>query len=198
MLLVMMLTRLFLMLICFFPQLLCCLLLFFLYIKLESSLMAVISFCCLLCCLSLSFALPGRAMIKALALSLVCYLAPALLSPQYSGNHVVKTISNYTFLLQDPLSGGNEEWHLPLLQDRSFHPCCNGPSVSLTSQFTQKVVLAFAPTLILAFLKADQIFTEATNSWVARNVGEFGQVPRAVFISRGLGLHSRRRGILLN
>lgn len=96
---VMMLTCLFLILICFFPQLLCCLLPFFLHIKLKSLLPAVFSFCYLPCCLSLSFALPGRAMIKTLALSLIWYLVPALLPSQYSRNHLVETISNYTFLL---------------------------------------------------------------------------------------------------
>lgn len=98
MLLVMMLTHLFLMLICFFLQLLCCLPLFFLYIKLKSLLTAVFSFCCLPCCLSLSFALPARAIIQVLALSLISYLVPALLPSKYSGNHLVETISNL-FLL---------------------------------------------------------------------------------------------------
>lgn len=44
--------------------------------------------CCAAChCL----ALPGRPMIKALALSCVCHLAPALLPSQYSRNHLVET-----------------------------------------------------------------------------------------------------------
>lgn len=36
---------------------------------------------------------------KALALSLIRYLGPALLPSQYFGNHLVETINNYTFSL---------------------------------------------------------------------------------------------------
>lgn len=38
-------------------------------------------------------------MIKALALSLIWCLVPALLPSQYARNHLMETISNYTFLL---------------------------------------------------------------------------------------------------
>lgn len=38
-------------------------------------------------------------MIKALALSLVRYLGPALLLSQYFGDHLVERINNYTFFL---------------------------------------------------------------------------------------------------
>lgn len=56
---------------------------FLLHIKPQGFLMAAVSFCCLLCCLSLCFALAGRPTIKALALSQVWRLAPALLPSQY-------------------------------------------------------------------------------------------------------------------
>lgn len=70
-----------------------------LYIKFESLLEAGFGFCSLLCLVALSCVLPGRTMMKALALSLIWYLGPALLSSQYFGNHLVETINNYTFSL---------------------------------------------------------------------------------------------------
>lgn len=69
------------------------------YIEFESLLKAVFEFCCLQRSVMLGCVLPGRTMIKALALSLICYLVPALLSSLYFGNHLVKTINYYTFSL---------------------------------------------------------------------------------------------------
>lgn len=56
---------------------------FLLHVKPQGFLIAAVSFCCLLCCLSPCFTLAGRPTIKALALSQVWRLAPALLPSQY-------------------------------------------------------------------------------------------------------------------
>lgn len=58
--------------------------------------MAAFSFCSLLCCLALFCVLPGRVMIKALALSLIWYLGPALVLSQYFGNHPMEKINNFS------------------------------------------------------------------------------------------------------
>ena len=65
--------------------------------------MTVFNFCYLLCSVALGCVLVGRTMIKALALSLIWYLGPALLLSQYSRNHLIETTNNYTFLF----SSGN-------------------------------------------------------------------------------------------
>lgn len=71
----------------------------------------------LLCCLSPWFALPGRALIKPLALSLLRYWAPAVLS-QYSENLFLEKMSSSIFP-RFLLCGEKKEWQ-PLLQERSF------------------------------------------------------------------------------
>lgn len=98
--------------------------------------MTAFNFCC---CSSLC--LPGRAMIKALALSLIWYLGPTLLLSQYSWDHLMEKNQQLhlpAFLLW--------EWHLPLplLQGRSFQPCCNGLSVSWISLCNQTDVCPIA------------------------------------------------------
>lgn len=129
-LLVMILTFLLPVLVYLIPHLLLGVLPLLLYIKLQGLLMVAYGFCYL----SLSCVLPGRARIKALAWSLIWYLGSALLLFQYSGNHLIEIISNYTFfLLWETHGGKNEEWHLPfLLHRRYFLPCCNGSSFSWT------------------------------------------------------------------
>lgn len=64
-----------------------------LYIKLQPGSFQLFLF------VLLFITLPGRAMIKTLAFSLVCYLGPALLLSQYSRNQIVEAVNNYTFLL---------------------------------------------------------------------------------------------------
>lgn len=83
--------------VCLFSYLLHARLLLLLYIKFESLLKAVLAFCGLLCSAAPACALPGRAMIKALASSLIWYLGPALLLSQCFGNHLVETTNNCNF-----------------------------------------------------------------------------------------------------
>lgn len=100
---------------------------FLLHIECWGLLMVPFSFCCFLCCLSLCFALPG----KVLALSLVCYLAPASLLCHSLENHFMETAA--VIPSSSPLGATlweSEEQHLPHLQGGCFQPYCNDLSVS--------------------------------------------------------------------
>lgn len=70
----------------------------------------------LLCCVALGGVLPGRIMIKAVALILIWYLGPAFMPYLYFGNHLAETLHNFIFSLFSSKSQSVEEreGHLPL------------------------------------------------------------------------------------
>ena len=70
----------------------------------------------LLCCVAVGGVLPGRIMIKAVALILFWYLGPAFMPCLYFGNYLTETLHNYSFSLFSSKSQLVEEreGHLPL------------------------------------------------------------------------------------
>ena len=116
----------------------------------------------LLCCVALGGVLPGRMMIKAVALSLLWYLCRALMPSLYFGNHLMETMNNSFSSLFSSESQSVEETENGTFP---FFFCGAGIFflVTITLQYldhpwvTKILLLVLLKNIVSAFSKVNQV-----------------------------------------